>query len=287
MKMTLLCRSESFTFKSYGFAFRSDCFYSFTFHLTASTVCFVGACVRNVLDSVVQALLEDKNQNFIYVEQCMHDEAARHYINMIDQTTYGHKFIKEQFNVTPRIGWKIDPFSHSAVQACLLGAEVGFDSLFFGRIDYQDKAKQKEDKNLEVIWRASKRLGSSSQIFASAFPQEYAPPPGDFNFEVNNDSSIVQVDFKRRFKVYECLFRQNGSGTSYMGSTGRATISSGTSTGVYKAYDLRDEGSDYLGKVVSKVRTNSLASGRLVLEKGWYINPSRFGIYLLDQCLSR
>ncbi|MFS7912179.1 putative alpha-mannosidase [Helianthus anomalus] len=41
---------------------------------------------------------------------------------------------------------------------------VGFDSLFFGRIDYQDKAKRKGDKTLEVIWRASKRLGSSSHV---------------------------------------------------------------------------------------------------------------------------
>lgn len=55
---------------------------------------------------------------------CMHDEAAPHYIDMIDQTTMGHRFIKEEFNVTPRIGWQIDPFGHSAVQAYLLGAEV-------------------------------------------------------------------------------------------------------------------------------------------------------------------
>jgi hypothetical protein len=55
---------------------------------------------------------------------CMHDEATAHYIDMIDQTTLGHRFIKEEFNVTPRIGWQIDPFGHSAVQAYLLGAEV-------------------------------------------------------------------------------------------------------------------------------------------------------------------
>lgn len=54
----------------------------------------------------------------------MHDEAATHYIDMIDQTTLGHRFIKKEFDMTPRIGWQIDPFGHSAVQAYLLGAEV-------------------------------------------------------------------------------------------------------------------------------------------------------------------
>ena len=56
----------------------------------------------------------------------MHDEAAPHYIDMIDQTTLGHRFIKQEFGQTPRIGWQIDPFGHSAIQAYLLGAEVCF-----------------------------------------------------------------------------------------------------------------------------------------------------------------
>ncbi|KAM1511415.1 hypothetical protein ACFX1Z_023109 [Malus domestica] len=186
-----------------------------------------GACVQNVLDSLVPALLADKNRKFIYVEQaffqrwwrdqsdavqsivkqlvtsgqlefinggmCMHDEAATHYIDMIDQTTLGHRFIKKEFDMTPRIGWQIDPFGHSAVQAYLLGAEAGFDSLFFGRIDYQDRAKRKNDKSLEVIWQGSKSLGSSAQIFSGAFPEAYEPPSG-FYFEVNDDSPIVQDD---------------------------------------------------------------------------------------------
>ncbi|KAF3623492.1 Alpha-mannosidase [Capsicum annuum] len=165
-----------------------------------------GACVENVLDSMVPALLADKNRKFIYVEQaspdhhlflnggwCMHDEAATHYIDMIDQTTLGHRYIKQQFNIAPRIGWQIDPFGHSAVQAYLLGTEVGFDSLFFGRIDYQDREKRKIEKSLEVIWRGSKSHSSSTQIFAGAFPQNYEPPSG-FYFEVNDDSPPVQDD---------------------------------------------------------------------------------------------
>ncbi|XP_058107981.1 alpha-mannosidase-like isoform X3 [Magnolia sinica] len=192
-----------------------------------------GACVANILDSLVVSLLKDPNRKFVFAEQaffqrwwdeqneethevvkklvdfgqfefinggwCMHDEATCHYIDMIDQTTLGHRLIKNQFNKVPRVGWQIDAFGHSAVQAYLLGAELGFDSLYFARIDYQDRAKRKVDKSLEVIWRGSKTFGSSSQIFTSAFPVHYSPPTG-FNFEVNDeievnhDTSPIQDD---------------------------------------------------------------------------------------------
>ncbi|XP_062197147.1 probable alpha-mannosidase At5g13980 [Phragmites australis] len=187
-----------------------------------------GACVQNVLDSLIPALLKDENRKFIYVEQaffqrwwrnqndmikdtvkglissgrlelinggmCMHDEAAVHYIDMIDQTTLGHRFIKEEFGQIPRIGWQIDPFGHSAVQAYLLGAEVGFDAFYFFRIDYQDRDTRKGTKELEVVWRGSKTFGSSADIFAGIFPKNYEPPPGGFYFEVDADSPVVQDD---------------------------------------------------------------------------------------------
>ncbi|GMJ04370.1 hypothetical protein like AT3G26720 [Hibiscus trionum] len=186
-----------------------------------------GACVQNVLDSVISALLEDHNRKFIYVEMaffqrwwrqqsnakkikvkelvnsgrlefinggmCMHDEATPHYIDLIDQTTLGHKYIKDVFDQIPRVGWQIDPFGHSAVQAYLLGAELGFDSLFFARIDYQDRAKRLKEKTLEVVWQGSKSLGSSSQIFTGIFPRHYDPPDG-FTFEINDVSPPIQDD---------------------------------------------------------------------------------------------
>ncbi|KAF9622794.1 hypothetical protein IFM89_034029 [Coptis chinensis] len=140
---------------------------------------------------------------------CMHDEAGTHYIDMIDQTTLGHRMIKQQFNKTPRAGWQIDPFGHSAVQAYLLGAELGFDSLHFARIDYQDRAKRKEDKSLEVIWRGSKTFGSSSQIFANTFPIHYSPP-NKFHFEVFEDSLPIQdsphlYDYNVEQRVYDFI----------------------------------------------------------------------------------
>ncbi|WVZ58033.1 hypothetical protein U9M48_008345 [Paspalum notatum var. saurae] len=186
-----------------------------------------GACVMNTLDSVVDALARDPARKFVVVEQaffqrwwaeksptiqaivhklvvsgqlefinggwCMHDEAAVHYIDMIDQTTLGHRMIKKQFNKTPRAGWQIDPFGHSAIQAYLLGAELGFDSVHFARIDYQDRATRKADKGLEVIWRGSRTFGSSSQIFTNAFPVHYSPPDG-FSFEVLAEDVIPVQD---------------------------------------------------------------------------------------------
>ncbi|KAF3955297.1 hypothetical protein CMV_019472 [Castanea mollissima] len=148
------------------------------------------------VQSIVKQLVSSGQLELINGGMCMHDEATAHYIDMIDQTTLGHRFIKEEFNVTPRIGWQIDTFGHSAVQAYLLGAEVGFDSLFFARIDYQDRAKRENEKSLEVIWRGSKSLGSSSQIFAGAFPDNYETT-SNFYFEVNDDSTdslIIQDD---------------------------------------------------------------------------------------------
>ena len=35
-----------------------------------------------------------------------------HMIDMVDQTTLGHRFIKDEFGVTPRVGWQIDPFGN-------------------------------------------------------------------------------------------------------------------------------------------------------------------------------
>ena len=51
---------------------------------------------------------------------CMHDEAAAHYADMIDQTALGHAFLHEMFGVTPRVGWQLDPFGRLGSPARVL-----------------------------------------------------------------------------------------------------------------------------------------------------------------------
>ncbi|KAG6556620.1 hypothetical protein Mapa_001561 [Marchantia paleacea] len=185
------------------------------------------AAVQYIIGSVIDSLLKNPDRKFIYVEQaffqrwwrlqnkqmqkkvkklvekgqlefinggwCMHDEATTHYLDMIDQTTLGHRYIKDQFDVAPRIGWQIDPFGHSAVQGYLLGAEAGFDALFFARADYQDKAKRQTDRTMEFIWRGSKSLGASAQLFGGLLGHHYDPPP-EFRYDIRSEAPLIQDD---------------------------------------------------------------------------------------------
>ena len=101
----------------------------------------------------------------------------------------------------PRGTWQIDPFGHSNTQAWLLGAEAGFDSLFWGRTDYQDvalrtsTAGKKDNHWLEWVWRGSPSLGAKADIFAGELTTGQYAAPGGFNFD--DGSNQVQDDPRR------------------------------------------------------------------------------------------
>jgi alpha-mannosidase len=199
--------------------------------------------VKYILDTVVEELLKNPARKFVYVEQhffqtwwvrqnaavqasvktlvangqleflnggwCMHDEAATHYLDMIDQTTLGHQFILQEFGVTPKVGWQIDPFGHSATQAALLSGVVGFEALFFGRIDHQDHDLRMVEKNMEFIWRPSPSLGTSGQVFTGAFQNGNYGPPNGFCFDVNcddppviNDDAFIDYNVPDRIQAF-------------------------------------------------------------------------------------
>ncbi|ETN09336.1 hypothetical protein PPTG_11759 [Phytophthora nicotianae INRA-310] len=182
--------------------------------------------VQYILDTAVEELVRNPDRQFMYVEQsffqrwwhqqgsevrgvvkqlvregrldltvnggwCMHDEATPHYIAMVDQTAYGHQLLMDEFGISPRIGWQIDPFGHSATQGSLLSQGVGFDALYFARIDYQDYGNRKKNKDLEFIWRPSKSRGKASQVFTGEIIDHYCPP-GKFDF--GNNGNQIQDD---------------------------------------------------------------------------------------------
>lgn len=154
------------------------------------------AGVQYIIDSVIRALLHNPERRFIYVEMAfftkwweeqtdelkeqvkmlvsegrlqfmggawsMNDEAATHYQSIIDNFTWGLRFLNDTFGecARPTIGWQIDPFGHSKAQASMF-AKMGYDGMFFSRLDYQDKIKRMNDKTMEMIWKSSDNLGQN------------------------------------------------------------------------------------------------------------------------------
>ena len=76
------------------------------------------------------------------------------------------------------------------IQASLF-AEMGFDALFFGRLDYDDKNKRLRDKTMEMVWQASSSLGKSSWLFTGALYNGYGPPNGFCFDEMCGDDPIM------------------------------------------------------------------------------------------------
>ncbi|XP_071540487.1 lysosomal alpha-mannosidase-like isoform X2 [Panulirus ornatus] len=176
------------------------------------------AGVQYVLDSVVQELIKDPLKKFIYVESafffrwwdnqpeeiqmavkdlvsggqlefinggwCMNDEAAAHYNAIIDQMTLGLVKLNNTFGeaARPTVAWQIDPFGHSREQASLF-AQMGFEGLFFGRLDHDDKSTRWANKTMEMVWKGSENLGRSAWLFTGVLPNGYSPPRG-FCFDI-------------------------------------------------------------------------------------------------------
>jgi len=96
--------------------------------------------------------LEQKQVEFINGGWSNNDEACPYYEDIIENYIFGHRWLQNEFGLDPNIGWQIDSFGHSATHAALM-AQAGYDSLFFGRIDFQDWEKRRQEQALEFNWR--------------------------------------------------------------------------------------------------------------------------------------
>ncbi|XP_017876463.1 lysosomal alpha-mannosidase isoform X1 [Ceratina calcarata] len=212
------------------------------------------AGVQYILDSVVQALLADPERKFIYVETAflwkwwlrqnekvredvrnlinegrleiinggwsMNDEAVTHYHSLVDQYTWGFRRLNDTFGscARPHIGWQIDPFGHSREQASLL-AQLGFDGMFLGRLDYQDKNHRLASKTMEFIWKGSPSLGTRADLFTVALYNTYSPPPGFCYDVLCRDEPIIDdpdsPDYNVKERVEALLNYANRQAASY------------------------------------------------------------------------
>ncbi|XP_037024932.1 lysosomal alpha-mannosidase-like [Bradysia coprophila] len=207
------------------------------------------AGVQYILDNVVRALLRNPDRRFIYVESAfftkwwneqtdskkeevkmlvregrlsfaggawsMNDEAITHYQSIVDQFTWGLRFLNDTFGECgrPTIGWQIDPFGHSNAQATLF-SEMGYDGVFFSRLDYQDKIKRMNESRMETVWKSSRSLDDADILAGALYMQWYNAPNG-FCFDylwcvddpIIDDKRSVEYNVDRRISEFESVMR--------------------------------------------------------------------------------
>jgi hypothetical protein len=96
----------------------------------------------------------------------MHDEANPSFVDMVDQTTLGHRWLKNEFDVTPKSTWQIDPFGHSTFQASMMSAPIaGYNSVLWARSDNQEIPARDARREEEFIWAPSKTFGLNSATY--------------------------------------------------------------------------------------------------------------------------
>ncbi|KAG5887527.1 hypothetical protein JTB14_022139 [Gonioctena quinquepunctata] len=186
------------------------------------------AGVQYILTSVVGALSENPDRRYIQVETAyfwkwwndqddtmrkqfkklvddgqiemvngawsMNDEACSNYQSTIDQFTWGLKLLNETVGECgiPRVGWQIDPFGHSREQASLL-SQMGYDAIFFARLDHDDKTQRKVRSALDFLWQGSTNLDSST-IFGSIFPTDLYQAPDGFCWDYGCSDDAIDDD---------------------------------------------------------------------------------------------
>ena len=103
------------------------------------------------------------------------DSRHRVFVDMLDQTTLGHRMIADEFGpeAVPTVAWQIDLFGSVRKQPPLSRSWHGLAIFWSHRLQgYGDSASKPQRR---FIWRASPSLGADAQVFAglTAVPRHY------------------------------------------------------------------------------------------------------------------
>jgi hypothetical protein len=159
-------------------------------------------------------LVQNGQWEFINGGWVQHDEANSSDEAQIIQMARGHKFLLEEFGVRPTVGAQYDPFGHSTTSAHL-NAKMGFTSLFFARVDYQDYNYRLPRSQLEMIWKPS--VSENTEIFTHVFWDATYCQPRGFDFEdrtndpIQNDPKIFNYNIEARCDEFAALMRERAA----------------------------------------------------------------------------
>ena len=86
---------------------------------------------------------------------------------------------------------------------------MGFEGLFFARIDYRDKEERKGSQSLQMFWEGGEEDDLSSTIFTGVFDSHYSNPAG-FCWDIlctdepiNDDPELDEWNVEQKMEQFE------------------------------------------------------------------------------------
>ena len=80
------------------------------------------------------------------------DTANPNYQEFLHAIRVGQDFLERELNLeSPKIAWQIDTFGHSATSSRLF-QEMGFEAIFFARMNETQKAINRSKRQMQWIW---------------------------------------------------------------------------------------------------------------------------------------
>ena len=188
--------------------------------------------VHSIINSVLQALVQDKNKTFVWEEVSflsrwwqdasedqksqmkqlaasgqlefigggwvMHDEADTSVYGILNQISVGLDFLEGNLGVRPSVEWHIDPFGHSIFMPELYSL-LGYKAVIINRIPDHIKQQMKIDKGLEFQWRSP---FSNRTIFTHVLDSHYSTPAIS-GFTTEDKANYFVNDIKVRLEWYK------------------------------------------------------------------------------------
>ncbi|CAD8062927.1 unnamed protein product [Paramecium primaurelia] len=155
----------------------------------------------------VKELVKNQQLEFLSGGWCMNDEATSYYEDIIDQMTLGHKFLLQNFNYIPSIGWQVDPFGHSNTQA-LFSNMMGFNAWFFGRIDQEDRQIRENKKELEFVIHPDSDQRHSILTHVNYYGYYSSPKGFDFDITNPNRQEVTNSNLQQKTEELAAYFKQ-------------------------------------------------------------------------------
>lgn len=95
-------------------------------------------------------------------------------------------------------------------------AQMGYDGLFLGRVDYENKKQLFNEGKAEMIWHTSENIGRNSDIFTGVLYNVYYPPAGLCFDSLCQDDPIIDDELSSKYNLDKNVFRSYFSSLSLL-----------------------------------------------------------------------